>query len=184
MSNVSECLQCYLLGVSIPNSLRFSSSVFVACLTSTASSITRFMNSSKPCADLLAYSTPKLHCRFYTLILPSIRIASCSNNHIDTVERCCRSLKMKLIGGKRTFPLPPPPPPPRPVIVRSVDFASKSRDEEYLKMDWSIFSGDIQSRKCFHDCTLKFSACIRMRKEGTDSGRTLIRWSGNEQSNC
>ena len=45
-----------------------------------------------------------------------MRIASCSNSHIDTVDRCCRSLKMKLIGGKRTFPLPPPPP-PRPVIV-------------------------------------------------------------------
>lgn len=133
MSNVSKCLQSYLLRVSIPNSLRFSSSVFVACLTSTASSITRFMNSSKPYTGFLAGCDPKLHCRFYTLILPSIRIASCSNSHIDTVERCCRSLKMKLIGGKRTFPLPPPPPPPRPVIVRSFDFTSRSRDEEMFE---------------------------------------------------
>lgn len=49
-----------------------------------------------------------------TLIFPSIRIPSCSYSHIDTVECCCRSLKIKLIGGNSTLPLPPPP---RPVIV-------------------------------------------------------------------
>jgi hypothetical protein len=43
-----------------------------------------------------------------------MRIPSCSYSHIETVECCCRSLKIKLIGGKRTFPLPPPP---RPAIV-------------------------------------------------------------------
>lgn len=139
MSNVSESLQSQLLEVFIPNSLRFSSSVFVACLTSTASSITRFMNSSKPYAAVLACSIPELHCKLYTLILPSIRIANCSNNHMDTVERCCRSLKMKLIGGKRTLPLPPPPP-PRPVIVLS----GSLRDLETMecaKMGWRVFSG-------------------------------------------
>lgn len=50
-----------------------------------------------------------------TLILPSILIASCSYSHIETVLCCWRSLKMKLIGGSRTLPLPPP----RPAMIRS-----------------------------------------------------------------
>lgn len=95
-----------------PNSLRFSSTVLVACFTSTASSMTRFMNSSNP------------------LIFPSIRMANCSNNQIDTVECCCKSLKMKLIGGNSTFPLPPPP---RPVICPS---GSMGVGRLYYQLQW------------------------------------------------
>ena len=47
-------------GAKIPRSLRFSSSVFVACFTSTASSITRFMNSSKPWRSIESASLPRL----------------------------------------------------------------------------------------------------------------------------
>lgn len=50
-----------------------------------------------------------------TLIRPSILIANCSYSQICTVECCCRSLKMKLIGGRST--LRPPPPPPRFILV-------------------------------------------------------------------
>ncbi len=71
-----------------------------------------------------ARSTPKSLCVCLTLIFPSILTASCSYNHIDTVDRCCKSLNMKLIGGRRTFPLPPPPPPPRPVIANVGSFAA------------------------------------------------------------
>jgi hypothetical protein len=55
--------------------------------------------------------------RVHTLIFPSIRNASCSKSQTWTVECCCRSLKMKLMGGTRTLRPPPPPPPPRPDIV-------------------------------------------------------------------
>lgn len=147
MLNISKSAQSHLLEASIPNSLRFSSSVFVACLTSTASSITRFMNSSKPYAIFLSLFYPKVLRKLYTLILPSIRIASCSNSHIDTVERCCRSLKMKLIGGRRTFPLPPPPP-PRPVIVLSGEFQDLETQER-RKSEGRVFSGDNQSHTGF-----------------------------------
>lgn len=54
-----------------PNGLRVSLSfVLVICLTSTASSRTRFMNSSKP------------------LILPSMRMESCSYNQTLTEVFC------------------------------------------------------------------------------------------------
>lgn len=54
--------------------------VLVICLTSTASSITRFMNSSKPCKTVLCQQarTESHVQRRHTLILPSMRIASCS----------------------------------------------------------------------------------------------------------
>lgn len=140
------------------------------------------MNSSKPYAGFLAYSNPKLHCRFYTLILPSIRIASCSNSHIDTVERCCRSLKMKLIGGKRTFPLPPPPPPPRPVIVRSVDFASRSRDEGVFEDGMERFLWWYPKPQVFRRLYFKVF-CLYPYAEKDDLGPNVNPLNRNEQSN-
>lgn len=41
-------------------------------------------------------------------ILPSMRIPSCSYSQIWTVLCCCRSLKMKLMGGRSTLRWPPP----------------------------------------------------------------------------
>lgn len=39
-----------------------------------------------------------------TLSLPSMRSPKFSYSHTETVARDCRSLKMKLIGGRRTAP--------------------------------------------------------------------------------
>lgn len=124
----------------------------------------------------LAYSTPKLRCKLYTLILPSIRIASCSNSHIDTVERCCRSLKIKLIGGRRTFPLPPPPP-PRPVIVLSGIFQDLET-QECRKLEGRVFSGGNQSHtglKGSQKFCLYLKAFQIQLGGGKKTGRTLIR---------
>jgi len=49
ISLINKIKQQLLMDMYEPSSLRFSSSVFVGCLTSTASSITRFMYSSNPC---------------------------------------------------------------------------------------------------------------------------------------
>lgn len=43
------------------------------------------------------------HCFEHTLSLPSMRRPRFSYSHTETVARDCRSLKMKLIGGRRTM---------------------------------------------------------------------------------
>lgn len=109
----------------IPNDLLVTSSpAFVTCPTSTASSITRFINSSKPyttptCQQI--NTLPDQHTRYQTqsaqqqdsatgsptLIFPSIRIPICSYNQIDTVEFC----KVIYISPHpSTYQSPPPPP--------------------------------------------------------------------------
>lgn len=55
---------------------------------------------------------------------------------------------MKLIGGKRTFPLPPPPPPPRPVIVLCGSLQTL-KTQECSTMEGRIFSSDKQSHRKF-----------------------------------
>ena len=80
----------------VPSCLRDSLSfVLVICFTSTASSITRFMNSSKPCETLSACFVSPEHEEVRgegerTLIFPSILMESCSYNQTLTVEFCFR----------------------------------------------------------------------------------------------
>jgi hypothetical protein len=84
--------------------LRLSSGVSFfafASVTSTASSITRFMNSSKPCSSS-ACTRDHIFRRSVTLSFPSMRMPRFSYSHTEMVARDCRSLKMKLIGGRRT----------------------------------------------------------------------------------
>ena len=50
---------------------------------------------------------------------------------------------MKLIGGRRTFPLPPPPP-PRPVIVLPGEFQDLETQNR-RKLEGRVFSGGVQS---------------------------------------
>ena len=123
-------------------------------------------------------STPELIFNNYTLILPSIRIANCSKSHIDTVERCCRSLKMKLIGGKRTFPLPPPPPPPppRPVIVlpsRRPDIGDVVRFECGSK--WSLWIAKVRGLIAILRVPVRFSDEAQDVRLWREAGRILIR---------
>lgn len=85
--------------------LRLSSGAsFLANVTSTASSITRFMNSSKPCVVVSAVLCVKSvgRGRGRTLSLPSMRSPRFSYSQTEMVARDCSSLKMKLIGGRRT----------------------------------------------------------------------------------
>jgi hypothetical protein len=84
--------------------LRLSSGAsFLARVTSMASSITRFMNSSKPYANISSCYSRWLGSR--TLSFPSMRMPKFSYSHTEMVARDCRSLKMKLIGGRRTATL-------------------------------------------------------------------------------
>jgi hypothetical protein len=69
---------------------RLDSSLFlVATLTSTASSTTKFINSSKPyIPHQPSTNSQEWGNVCHTLILPSILIPSCSKSHIETGDRC------------------------------------------------------------------------------------------------
>jgi hypothetical protein len=96
-----------------PSVRRASASLAVACRTSTAESMTRFMNSSKPCYMHVSSATlGRRICRsrsVLTLIYPSILNPNCSYNHIETWACDVRRRKMKLMGGMRTLSRRPPP---------------------------------------------------------------------------
>jgi len=67
---------------------------------STASSITKFINSSNP-YTLATY--PKKRMKRDTLIFPSIRKSTCSYSQIWTGAWVCKSLNIRLMGGTITF---------------------------------------------------------------------------------